>query len=98
MNRGITSLSSPSALPLAKDIRGKDSKTRANKAESGDKKKKIRYLTTIGIQLFKGKEEGVTHERERGKQGEENKNIRKKEKKRERKEAILVTFFISDNR
>ena len=47
MNRDITSLSSSSVLPLAKDIRGKDSKTRASKAESGDKKRKIRYLTML---------------------------------------------------
>lgn len=59
MNRGITSLSSSSALPLAKDIRGKTARQELVKLKVVIKRK-IRYLTTIGIQLFKGKEEGKT--------------------------------------
>ena len=47
MNQDITSLSSSSLLPLAKDIGGKGSKTRASKAESSDKKREIRYLTML---------------------------------------------------
>ena len=92
MNRGITSLSSSSVLPLAKDIRGKDSKTRASKAEGGDKKRKIRYLKITEQNYSKEKKrEQNMKEKDESKGG--GGNIRKKKKKREKKEAMLVTFF-----